>query len=211
MFDYLLDYPDQETVHPATFNGGGPDADLFASPYQRERQRVYDRASHMAGDGSYAHADVEDAKAEAALVREQAIVSRARGGQIAWMRHMIRRGAAARLGYRNPTEMVSSRLDVRRSVARDLVYLAGRLADHQIEEIRAGAVSYERALAEEHLAEAGASASVIEASRDLDLEAVKRLLQSHRKMSRQDEQAVGTLEPARSAARYPGSIPRRCY
>ncbi len=190
MFDYLLDYPDRETARPSTANSGGPDADLFASPYQRERQRVYDRARHMAADGGYTHAVVEDAKAEAALVREQAKVSRARGGQIAWVRHMLRRGAAARLGYRNPTEMVASRLDVRRSVARELVYLAGRLADHRIEAIRAGAVSYERALAEEHLAEAGASMEVIEASRDLDLEAVKRVLQSHRRMSRHDERAV---------------------
>ncbi|MDE0287533.1 MAG: HNH endonuclease signature motif containing protein [bacterium] len=190
MFDYLLDYPDQETVQPATANGAGPDADLFASSYQQERQRVYDRAYHMAADSGYTHANVEDAKAEAALVREQAKVSRARGGQIAWVRHMLRRGAATRLGYRNPTEMVASRLDARRSTARELVYLAERLADHQIEGIRTGAVSFERALTEARLAEAGASVEVIEASRDLDLEAVRRVLQEHRKMSRQDEREL---------------------
>ena len=100
----------------------------------------------MADTAGYSHADVEDAKAEAGLVREQAKVSRAKGGQIAWVRHMLRRGAVARMGFRNPTEMVASRLDAPRSAARDLVYLAERLADHQIEEIRAGAVSYERAL-----------------------------------------------------------------
>ena len=190
MFDYLLDYPDQETVQPATSNGAGPDADLFASRYQQERQRVYDRAHHMASDGGYTHADVEDAKAEAALVREQAKVSRARGGQIAWVRHMLRRGAAARLGYRNPTEMVASRLDARRSTARELVYLAERLADHQIEGIRTGVISFERALAEARLAEAGASVEVIEASRDLDIEAAKRVLQSHRRTSRQAERRL---------------------
>ena len=144
----------------------------------------------MTDGGAYTHADVEDAKSEAALVRSEVKVSRARGDQIGWVRHMLRGSAAARFGYRNPAEMVASRLDTRRSTARELVYLAERLADHQIEGIRSGAVSYERVLAETRLAEAGASAEAIERSRDLDLEAVKRLLQSHRKMSRQDERAV---------------------
>ncbi|MDE0171203.1 MAG: HNH endonuclease [bacterium] len=193
MYDYLLDYPDQETVQPRHLNGvetPRPDDHLYTSRYQRERQRVYDRAHHMVQDGGYAHSDVEDAKAEAALVREQAKVSRARGGQIGWVRHMLRRGAVARFGYRNPTEMVASRLDVRRSTARELVYLAERLGDHQIESIRGGAKSYERVLAETRLASAGASVEMIRASRDLDLKEVKRLLQAHRKMSRQDERAI---------------------
>ena len=192
MYDYLLDFPDQETVQPRHLNGAesGTSDDMFTTRYQRERQRVYDRAHHMVHDGGYAHADVEDAKAEAALVRGQAKVSRARGSQIGWIRHMLRRGAVARFGYPNPTQMVASRLDTRRSVARELVYLAERLGDHQIESIRSGAVSYERVLAETRLAEAGASVEVIEASRDLDLKEVKRLLQKHRKMSRQDEREV---------------------
>ena len=190
MYDYLLDYPDRETVQPSTLNRARPDADLFTSRYQQERQRVYDRAQHMVDRAGYSHADVEDAKAEAGLVREQAKASRAKGGQIAWVRHMLRRGAVARMGYRNPTEMVASRLDARRSVARELVYLADRLGDHQIEEIRSRAVSYERALAEARLAEAGASEEVIESSRDLDLEAVKRVLQSHRRMTRADEREL---------------------
>ncbi|MDE0289446.1 MAG: HNH endonuclease signature motif containing protein [bacterium] len=193
MYEYLLDYPDQDTVQPRHLNGVETprlDGDLFTSRYQRERQRVYDRAAHMVQDGGYAHGDVEDAKAEAALVRGEAQVSRTRGDQLGWVRHMLRRGAVARFGYRNPTEMVASRLDMRRSVARELVYLAERLGDHQIDSIRYGAVSYERALAETRLAEAGASVEVIERSRDLDLGAVKRLLQSHRKMTRQDERAI---------------------
>ena len=190
MYDYLLDYPDRETVQPRTLNRARPDADPFTTRYQQERQRVYDRAAHMVNRGGYSHADVEDAKAEAGLVREQAKASRARGGQIAWVKHMLRHGAVARMGYRNPTEMVASRLDAPRPTARDLVYLAERLADHQIEAIRAGTVSYERALAETRLAEAGASEEVIESSRDLDLEAVKRVMQSHRKMSRADEREL---------------------
>ena len=193
MYKYLLDYPDQDTVKPRLRNGlvvPRPDPGIFASRYQQERQRVYDRAAHMVNTGGYAHADVEDAKAEAGLVREQAKVSRAKAGQIAWVKHMLRHGATARLGYRNPTEMVASRLDVPRSTARHLVYLAERLGDDQINAIRQGAVSYERALAETHLTEAGASAEVIERSRDLDLEAVNRVLHKHRKMTRSDEREV---------------------
>ena len=191
MYDYLLDYPDPETVQPTTSNGEHrPDDDLFTSRYQRERQRVYDRAQHMADSGGYTHADVEDAKAEAGLVREQAKVSRARGGQIAWVQHMLQRGAVARMGYPNPTQMVATRLDAPRSVARDLLYLAERLGDHQIDAIRAGTVSYERTLVEARLAEAGASEDAIEASRDLDLEEVGRMLQSHRRMSRQSEREL---------------------
>ena len=193
MYDYLLDYPDQDTVQPKMGNGVDtrrPDTDLYTSRYQRERQRVYDRAHHMARSGSYSHADVEDAKAEAALVRGEAQISRVRGDQLGWVRHMLRRGAPARFGYRNPTDMVASRLDTERSVARDLVYLAERLGDDQIARIRQAAVSYQRILAETRLADAGASAQVIEQSRDLDLESVKRLLQADRKMCRQDERAV---------------------
>ena len=96
MYDYLLDYPDRDTVQPRIIGAADTrraDSDLFTSRYQRERQRVYDRALHMVNSAAYAHGDVEDAKAEAALVREQAKVSRARGGQIGWVRHMLRRGA----------------------------------------------------------------------------------------------------------------------
>ena len=193
MYDYLLDYPEPDTVQPRDFLT--PEAEesndgLFTTRYQRERQRVYDRAQHMVQSAGYAHADVEDAKAEAALVREQARISRSRGGQVGWIKHLLRRGSTARFGYRNPAELVASRLDVRRSTARDLVYVAERLADNRIERIRQGAVSYERVLAETRLAEAGASAEVIERSRDMDLESVKRVLQAYRKMSRTDERRV---------------------
>ena len=193
MYDYLLDYPEPDTVQPRDFltlETAESDAGLFTTRYQRERQRVYDRAVHMVETRAYTHADVEDAKAEAALVREQAKVSRARGGQVGWVKHLLRRGTTARLGYRNPTELVASRLDVHRSAARDLVYLAERLGDDQIERIRNGAVSYVRVLEETRLTEAGASPEVIERSRDMDLESVKRVLHAHRKMSRTDERQV---------------------
>ena len=193
MYGYLLDYADQDTVQPSYLNGletHRPDPDVFTSRYQKQRQRVYDRAHHMVTSAGYSHSDVEDAKAEAALVRGEAQISRVRGDQLGWVKHMLRRGSTARFGYRNPAEMVASRLDTKRSTARDLVYLAERLGDDQIEWIRQGAVSYERMLVEARLAEAGASAEVIERSRDMDLHSVKRVLQAHRRMSRADERVV---------------------
>ena len=192
MYEYLLDYPDHDTVRPSFPNGVQTDRshDMFMSGYQKQRQRAYDRAHHMVGSGGYLHADVEDAKAEAGLVRAEAQVSRARGDQLGWVRHMLRRGSTARSGYRNPVELVASRLDMKRSTARDLVYLAERLGDDQIEGIRNGAVAYVRALEETRLVEAGASAEVIARSRDMDLQSVKRILQAHRKMSRAAERRV---------------------
>ena len=195
MYGYLLDYPHQETVQPGhTFlDGSEPgrsDTDVFTGRYQSERQRVYDRAQHMVSTGGYAHADVEDAKAEAGLVKAEAQISRARDDQLQWIKHMLRRGAVARMGYRNPAEMVASRLDTSRSTARDLVYLAERLGGDQIEDIRQGAVCYQRILVETWLAEAGATEDVIERSRDMDLKSVARLLQAHRKMTRTDERRL---------------------
>ena len=137
MYEYLLDYPDHDTVQPSFLNGVQSDRshDMFMSGYQKQRQRVYDRAHHMVGSGGYLHADVEDAKAEAGLVRAEAQVRRARGDQLGWVKHMLRSGSTARLGYRNPVELVASRLDMERSTARALVYLAERLGDDQIEGI----------------------------------------------------------------------------
>lgn len=91
----------------------------------------------------------------------KAQVSRARGDQLGWVRHMLGWGATARFGYPNPTEMVASCLDVRRSVVRDLVYSAECLGDSRIERTRQGAVSHERMPAETRPAEAGASIKTI--------------------------------------------------
>ena len=133
MYDYLLDCPDQDTVQPRFHNGAETDRshDVFMSRYQRERRRMYVRAQHMVRSAGYGHADVEDAKAEAALVGEQAKVSRARGGRLGWVKHMLRRVERPGSGPQ-PTEMVASRLNARRSAARDLVFLAERLGDDRI-------------------------------------------------------------------------------
>ena len=193
MYGYLLDFADHDTVQPAGADTPVPDRsplDGFMSDYQKQRQRVYDRADHMVSSGTYAHPEVECAKAEAALVRGEAQISRTRGDQLAWLKVMLRHHGPARYGYRNAVDLVVSRLDVRRALARQLVYLAQRLDDELIERMRRGAVSYTRVLEETRLEEAGASAEEIARTRDLGLDEMKRVLQQYQRMTRADEGRV---------------------
>ena len=149
---------------------------------------MYDRARHLVDNphrGMRHH--VEDAKAEAGLVEAEAQISRARGTQLKWVSSLLRANAAGRLGYRSPIDLIVARADVHRSTARDLLYLAKRLGDTQIDDIRQGKLSYVRVLEETRLADAGASADEIARTRDMDLDEVKKAAQGHRKMSRDDE------------------------
>ena len=193
MYGYLLDFADQDTVQPAGADTSVDDRsplDGFMSDYQKERQRVYNRADHMTGSGAYAHPEVECAKAEAALVRGEAQISRTRGDQLAWLKVMLRHHGPARFGYRNPEDMVVSRLNVRRYVARDLVYLAQRMGDESIERIRQGSDSYAQVLEEARLKEAGATDEEIARFRDLGPEGLRQVRQQFRKITRADEKQV---------------------
>ncbi len=193
MYGYLLDFADHDTAQPAGANAtaqGESSLDLFMSDYQRERQRVYDRADHMVHSSRYPHPEVECAKAEAALVRGEAQISRARGEQLAWLKIMLWHHGTARYGYRNPVDLVVSRLDAPRHLARELVYLAQRLDDGSIESIRSGELSYSRVLEETRLREAGASAEAIARTRDLDPDGIRRVRQQHQRMNRDDERRV---------------------
>ena len=193
MYSYLLDFADHDTVEPARADvtaPDGPNRGLLMSDYQKERQRVYDRADHMVSTPGYAHPEVECAKAEAALVRGEARISRVRGDQLAWLKIMLRHHGPARYGYRNPVDLVVSRLDVPRLIARELVYLAQRLDDESIERMRQGVVSYVRILEETRLREAGASAEDIARTRDLGLDEIGRLRQQHQKMTSANEKRV---------------------
>lgn len=193
MYEQLLDYPALDTLQPGPTLMAGralPESDRFMSAYQHHRQRVYRRAEHMVRRDGYRHADVEDAKTEAALVRTEAQISRARGEQLVWLKGLLLSNSPLSFGYRNTVDYVVSRADVRRSTARDLVYLAERLDGEIVERIRNGAVSYGRVLEETRLREAGATEDVIERSRDLDLDKVDRVAQQHRRMTRDRERHI---------------------
>ena len=191
MYDFLLDAADRDRTHPEPATASAADESPLAkymTAYQKQRQAVYNRARHLVDNshrGMRHH--VEDAKAEAGLVEAEAQISRARGTQIKWVQSLLSANAAGRLGYRSPTDLIVSRADVHRSTARDLLYLAKRLADHQIEDIRQGKISYARVLEETRLSQAGASEDEIARSRDMDLDQVKKAAQGHRKMSRDAE------------------------
>ena len=193
MYELLLDTADQDTINPTAgvaIDGHSSRLDLYMTPYQQQRQRVYDRAAHLVRNPSHHDWDVRDAKSEAGMVRAEAQISRARGDQMMWIKGLVRNSDALRLGHRTPVDLVVSRVDVHRSTARNLVYLAQRLRDDEIEQIRQGAVSYVRVLEETRLKEAGASPEEINRARDLDLDSVKRVAQRRRKMSRSDERRI---------------------
>lgn len=54
---------------------------------------------------------------------------------------MLKHINCVRFGYRNPVDLVSSRLDTHRATARHMVLLSQRMGDDQIAQIRDGAVS----------------------------------------------------------------------
>ena len=186
MYDFLLDIADQDTIQPAPVIapvGDRSHLDVYMTRYQRQRQRVYDRARHLVDGRNHSRVEVRDAKAEAGLVGSEARISRERGAQLMWIRSLLQNHGAARYGYSSPLDLVVSRADMHRSTARDLVYLARRLNDGEIERIRAGEISYTRVLEETRLREAGASGEEIARTRDMDLDSVRRVTQKRRKVT----------------------------
>ncbi|MYF82924.1 MAG: HNH endonuclease, partial [Acidimicrobiia bacterium] len=190
MYEQLLDYPEEDTIRAGvslTAAQAWPSRDVFMSAYQRHRQRVYGRAEHMTRRDGYRHAEVEDAKTEAALVRAEAQISRARGEQLRWVKSFLLNRSAVSVGCRSAVDYVVSRADVRRSTARELVYLAERLDVGMVERMCDGAVSYGRVLEETRLQEAGAPQDEIERSREVELDKAGRVAQQYKKMARDRE------------------------
>ncbi len=125
--------------------------------------------------------------AENNLKDDQAEIDRLRGRQLAWLKMVIRRRGTVRDGYRSLADWTASRLDIPHTVARDLAYLARRLDDDVIDLIRRGHLPFDRTVAEQRLIQAGANASDVAGSVDLDLAGVKKLAAKYRKLSRGDE------------------------
>ena len=210
MFDFMNDQaPDEgftvETdpaleveADPADEDGGERPAWLEAhmSGYQKQRQNVYDRTKQLLAGGGFLSGGFDDhrwketAKAEAGLVRAQAGVSRSRGDQLYWIQSLLRFDGTARSGYASRVDLVAGMMDVHRTTAKNLVYLAARVGGRTIRDIRSGRLSYVRVLEETRLREAGATPEQIEHTRRLDLGRVKRFWQKLRKMTRTDERRI---------------------
>ncbi len=125
--------------------------------------------------------------AENNLKDDQAEIDRLRGRQLAWLKMVIRRRGTVRDGYRSLADWTASRIDIPHTVARDLAYLARRLDDDVIDLIRRGHLPFDRTVAEQRLIQAGANASDVAGSVDLDLAGVKKLAAKYRRLSRGDE------------------------
>ena len=86
MYDFLFDIADREPIRPRRLSPSAAersDGGVFMTRYQKERQRVYDRAQHMVDNlRGHPHREIEDAKAEAGLVRNRARISRAQGDEL---------------------------------------------------------------------------------------------------------------------------------
>ena len=139
---------------------------------------MYDTAFHDADPVLVAENNLKD---------DQAEIDRLRGRQLAWLKMVIRRRGTVRDGYRSLADWTASRLDIPHTVARDLAYLARRLDDDVIDLIRRGHLPFDRTVAEQRLIQAGANASDVAGSVDLDLAGVRKLAAKYRKLSRGDE------------------------
>ncbi len=100
--------------------------------------------------------------------------------------------AAASVGCRSMVEYVSSRFDVSRATASELVFGARWFKRYRWIESRVveGDVTFDRSLAMLRLAVAGADRQVVESSESLDLAGVDRLAGRQRRVTRGDEYAV---------------------
>ncbi|MCE2530861.1 MAG: DUF222 domain-containing protein, partial [Acidimicrobiia bacterium] len=139
---------------------------------------MYDTAFHDADPVLVAENNLKD---------DQAEIDRLRGRQLAWLKMVIRRRGTVRDGYRSLADWTASRLDIPHTVARDLAFLARRLDDDLIDLIKRGHLPFDRTVAEQRLIQAGANASDVVGSVDLDLAGVKKLAAKYRKLSRGDE------------------------
>ncbi|MGF1667976.1 MAG: HNH endonuclease [Acidimicrobiia bacterium] len=91
-------------------------------------------------------------------------------------------------GSRTMVDWVSSRLDLRHDVARELVSASRTMPEALIEELADGVVSFDRAIAETRLHTTGATEETILRSRGLDLAGVRRLAARHTRICPRDEQ-----------------------
>jgi hypothetical protein len=126
------------------------------------------------------------------LVELEEEVSHLRCRQPVLVNELDKVNAAAGDGYRLSVDWLSAQLDVGRSTAADLVYVARWSKQHRaIEGLLAdGVISFDRTVAMLRLAVAGADAAVVEQSRRLDLAGVDRLTGRLRRVSCRDERQV---------------------
>ncbi|MDJ0922915.1 MAG: DUF222 domain-containing protein [Acidimicrobiia bacterium] len=112
--------------------------------------------------------------------------------QLVILNQLERAGVSSRSGARTMAEWTATRLDIPAGTAKELVAAANRLGRDPwlFDELAAGRLSLERAMATVRLEATEAPMSVVDKSFELELAAVSRLTHKYRRMNRHDERRV---------------------
>ncbi len=123
-----------------------------------------------------------------------------------------RAGVAKDTGSRSMADWVATNLDVTHPAAERLVDAANRMYrqdPYLFEDLEAGDITFDRAVAAMRLMGTGAPQQVVDRSFELDLTAVNRLTHQYRHISRKDEQQTFTdryftIQPSLDESRWSG-------
>ncbi len=124
---------------------------------------------------------------EQVLVRCEANIAAIRAVQAAGLAEADRRQLPTADGSRSLREWTAGRLDVSHSTATDLARMSRSRHPRVRADLASGGITFERAVAETRLAQAGATEAQRQASRGWDIAGVFRLAGRRRRMSKVDE------------------------
>jgi hypothetical protein len=152
---------------------------------------------------------VEEFEAELAEANTQ--ISKLQARQLVILNQLERARIPQRDGARTMAEWTATTLDITAGTAKELVAAANRLGHDPwlFEQMEAGEVTLERAMATLRLAAADAPNSVVDRSFNLDLASVSRLTHKYRHIRRSDERQVFNdrhfvIQPSLDESRWRG-------
>lgn len=141
---------------------------------------------------------VSDFKAELAETSNK--VSQLQAGQLVIINQLQRAGVA---GARSMVDGTASTTDVSHHAVKQLVDAANQMYredPYLFDELEAGDITFDRAMATMRLLAADAPETVVDKSFELDLTGVNRLTHQYRRISRKDEQQTFSRPPLRNLA-----------
>ena len=136
---------------------------------------------------------VTDFTVELAETREE--IARLHARQPTLLNQLQRAGVAGAGGARSMVDWTATTLDVNHQTAQQLVVAANGLYRHDpflYEQLEAGEISLERAMATLALMGTDAPMGVVDRTMSLDLTAVNRLIGQYRRISSKDERQAST-------------------
>lgn len=153
---------------------------------------------------------VSEFKAELADTAEK--VSRLQARQLVLLNQLQRAGVAGEDGARSMIDWTAVTMDISQPAAKRLVEAANRMYREDpflFEQLEAGEITFDRAMAALRLMGTDAPEQVIDESFELDLTTVNRLTQQYRRVSRKDEQQIFsdrhfTIQPSLDQSRWSG-------